>query len=64
MLKQEDKIFKNLYNELGWEIDNSLKRDDWKGTKDLISKGILEQETSGGRSTNYELIRKPGANNV
>ena len=32
--------------------------------KDLISKGILEQETSGGRSTNYELIRKPGANNV
>ena len=25
MLKKEDKIFKNLYNELGWEIDNSLK---------------------------------------
>ena len=31
--------------------------------KDLISKGILKQEISGGRSTNYELIRKPGANN-
>ena len=25
MLKKEDKIFKNLYNELGWEIDNSIK---------------------------------------
>ena len=39
MLKAEDKIFKNLYNELGWEIENSIKRDDWKDTKDLISKG-------------------------
>ena len=39
MLKKEDKIFKNLYNELGWDIESSLKRDDWKNTKDLISKG-------------------------
>ena len=42
MLKKEDKIFKNLYNELGWEIDNSIKRDDWKDTKNLISKGKKE----------------------
>ena len=33
------KIFKNLYNELGWEIENAIKRDDWKDTKNLISKG-------------------------
>ena len=33
MLKPEDKIFKNLYNELGWGIDNATKRDDWKDTK-------------------------------
>ena len=50
MLKREDKIFKNLYNELGWDIENSLKRDDWKNTKDLISKGrewiINEVKTS------------------
>ena len=39
MLKEENKIFKNLYNDYGWEIDNALKRDDWKGTKELISKG-------------------------
>ena len=39
MLKKEDKIFKNLYNDLGWEIENSVKRDDWKDTKNLISKG-------------------------
>jgi hypothetical protein len=25
-------------------------------SKDLIEKGILKQEESGGRSTNYELI--------
>jgi Fic family protein len=26
--------------------------------KDLIEKGILKQEESGGRSTNYELVDK------
>ena len=36
MLKEENKIFKNLYNEFGWDIESSLKRDDWKNTKDLI----------------------------
>ena len=50
MLKQENKIFKNLYNDLGWEIDNALKREDWKDTKNLISKGrewiINEVKTS------------------
>ena len=25
MLKKEDKIFKNLYNEYGWEIENAIK---------------------------------------
>ena len=39
MLKPEDKIFKNLYNELGWEIDNAIKRNDWTNTKNIISKG-------------------------
>jgi NADH-quinone oxidoreductase subunit F len=50
MLKKENRIFKNLYNEFGWDIENSLKRDDWKDTKDLISKGrewiINEVKTS------------------
>ena len=39
MLKEQDKIFKNLYNEYGWSIDDSLKRDDWSNTKEIISKG-------------------------
>ena len=39
MLKIENRIFKNLYNEFGWEIDNSLKRDDWKNTKEILLKG-------------------------
>ena len=39
MLKDEDRIFKNLYNDLGWEIDSAIKREDWSGTKDVISKG-------------------------
>ena len=32
--------------------------------KDLIKKGILQKEASGGRSTNYELIQMPGGNRV
>ena len=39
MLKEENKIFKNLYNNLGWEIDKAIERDDWKDTKEIISKG-------------------------
>jgi len=50
MLKKENRIFKNLYNEFGWEIENSIKLDDWKDTKNLISKGrewiINEVKTS------------------
>ena len=38
MLKAENKIFKNLYNNYGWEIDSAIKRDDWKDTKSFISK--------------------------
>jgi len=30
--------------------------------QDLIQKGILQKEASGGRSTNYELARMPGGN--
>ena len=39
MLKDEDRIFKNLYNDLGWEINFSLERGDWHQTKEIISKG-------------------------
>ena len=39
MLKEEDKIFKNLYNEHGWGLEDSLKRNDWSNTKEIISKG-------------------------
>ncbi len=29
MLKDEDRIFKNLYNDLGWDIESAIKRGDW-----------------------------------
>ena len=50
MLKREDKIFKNLYNNLGWTLEDSIKRNDWSNTKEIISKGrewiISEIKTS------------------
>ena len=39
MLKDEDRIFKNLYNDFGWEIDSSIKRGDWSQTKEFLTKG-------------------------
>ena len=39
MLEDKDRIFKNLYNDLGWDIDSATIRGDWLQTKDLISKG-------------------------
>ena len=36
MLKDEDRIFKNLYNDFGWEIDDAIKRGDWSETKKII----------------------------
>ena len=38
MLKDEDRIFKNLYNDLGSDIESAIKRDDWKNTKDICKK--------------------------
>ena len=50
MLKDEDRIFQNLYNDRGSDYDSSKKRGDWVGTVDLIKKGrewiINEVKTS------------------
>ena len=39
MLKDEDRIFKNLYNDFGWDISSAVNRGDWLNTKEIISKG-------------------------
>ena len=39
MLKDKDRIFQNLYNDKGSDIESSKKRGDWINTKDLIDKG-------------------------
>ena len=39
MLKDEDRIFQNLYNDRGSDVESSKKRGDWTNTKDLIEKG-------------------------
>ena len=37
MLKEEDRIFKNLYNNLGWEINHAIEREDWELVEEAIS---------------------------
>ena len=39
MLEDRDRIFKNLYNDYGWQIESSIKIGDWKDTKEICSKG-------------------------
>ena len=46
MLKDEDRIFKNLYNDFGAELDSAKKRGDWLETKEIFNKGrnwIIEE---------------------
>ena len=39
MLKDEDRIFTNLYNDQGADIVTAQKRSDWKDTHEIINKG-------------------------
>ena len=46
MLKEDDKIFKNLYGYENWDLDGALKRGIWNNTKEILSKGseyIIEE---------------------
>ena len=39
MLKEKDRIFKNLYGQDEWSLKGALKRGIWSNTKDIIKKG-------------------------
>ena len=39
MLKDEDRIFQNLYNDFGAELDSAKIRGDWLETKEIFNKG-------------------------
>ncbi len=53
MLKSRDKIFNNLYGFEKWNLSAAMKRGDWEGTKEIMSKDpdqIIEKiKTSGLR---------------
>jgi NADH-quinone oxidoreductase subunit F len=53
MLRDEDRIFTNLYGIHDWHIAGAQKRGDWSGTKELILKGrdwlVEEMKTSNLR---------------
>ena len=51
MLRDKDRIFKNLYNDLGEDVDSAKKRGDWSNTKDILHKDrneIIEELTKSG----------------
>jgi len=42
-LKDEDRIFTNIYGEYSYHIDEAMKRGDWYRTKDMVVKGKMQQ---------------------
>ena len=40
MLKEEDKIFKNLYGFEDWSLEGAKKRGVWSNTKDLLKRVV------------------------
>jgi NADH-quinone oxidoreductase subunit F len=51
MLRDEDRIFTNLYGQHDWRLAGARRRGDWSGTKDIILKGrdwIVEQVKQSG----------------
>ncbi|MBI1385513.1 MAG: NADH-quinone oxidoreductase subunit NuoF [Rhizobiales bacterium] len=51
MLKDQDRIFQNLYGFHDWKLEGALKRGAWDGTKVLIDKGrdwVIEEVKQSG----------------
>ncbi len=53
MLRDQDRIFTNLYGQHDWHLAGARRRGDWDGTKELILKGrdwiVAETKNSGLR---------------
>ncbi len=51
MLRDEDRIFTNLYGQHDWRLAGARRRGDWSGTKEIILKGrdwIVDQVKQSG----------------
>ena len=54
MLKDQDRIFQNLYNDLGSDVISAQKRGDWVKTKEITDKGRINNEPENNRKTLME----------
>ena len=41
MLEDKNRIFKNLYNDLGADLNSAILRGDWSNTKEILSKNQM-----------------------
>jgi NADH-quinone oxidoreductase subunit F len=51
MLKDQDRIFTNLYGQHDWRLKGARARGDWDGTKEILAKGrdwIIEEMKNSG----------------
>ena len=68
MLRDEDRIFKNLYNDNGADFNSAKKRGDWSNTKEICAKGkdwiineikLSELRGRGGAGFPTPFVRRP-----
>ena len=66
MLKDEDRIFQNLYNDFGAELDSAKKRGDWIETKEIFNKhsNLSGEKFSYNKDTNLDGILKGTSNEL
>ena len=63
MLKEEDKIFNNLFGYNDWDLKGAQERGVWKNTKDILNKGsdyIIDEIKKRLRDTYGEVINIDG----
>ena len=61
MLKDKDRIFKNLYGDDSFELSSALKRGDWNATDKVLAKGKewIISEIKNSESVSYTHLTLP-----
>ena len=64
MLKDKDRIFQNLYNDKGSDVESSKNRGDWIDTAEIIKNGYIIKGSIQKCSSNSDVFNRTCSTNV